>query len=190
MSIQLAQTLDQALADILPMSELVGMKADVEHARQLLKSVETAEDIYAIYRTDVPTGSMSIRNLLAVLLDAMDNINCRSAYALQRIKMTLQSSHVESFHKVMKDKKKGDVNVNLYQPSFNASDLDKAVNDFKDVMGDTVRPKVEYALKKGKGLRVTRLHSICKPVVQNSKKTYSEQQIASAKNLSKVMRHT
>jgi hypothetical protein len=172
------------------MSELVGMKADVEHARQLLKSVETAEDLYALYRTDVPAGSMSIRNLLAVLLERMDEINCRSSYAISRIKMTLQSSHVESLHKVMKDKKKGDTNVNLYQPNFNANDLDKAMNEFKDVMGDTLKPKFDHALKKGKGLRVVRLHGICKPVIQNSKKNYSEQQINSAKNLAKVMRHT
>lgn len=190
MSIQLSQTFDQTLTDILPMSELAGMKADVEHARQLLKTVETAEDLYTIYRTDVPAGSMSIRNLLAVLLERMEEINCRSSYAIQRIKMTLQSPHVESLHKVMKDKKKGDTNVNLYQPSYTAGDLDKAMNEFKDVMGDAVKPKFEYALKKGKGLRVLRLHGICKPVIQNSKKNYSEQQISSAKNLSKVMRHT
>lgn len=190
MSIQLAQTFDQALADILPMSELVGMKADVEAARQILKTVETADDLYAIYRTDVPAGSMSIRNLLAVLLERMDEINCRSAYAIQRIKMTLGSSHVESLHKVMKDKKKGDTTANLYQPSYSAADLEKAMNDFKDVMGETVKPKFEYAQKKGKGLRCARLHGICKPVILNSKKNYSEQQISSAKTLAKIMRHT
>lgn len=190
MSIQLAQMLDQTLTDILPMSEFVGMKQDVEAARQLLKTVETADDLYAIYRTDVPAGSMSIRNLLAVVLERMEEINCRSSYAIQRIKMTLQSSHVESLHKVMKDKKKGDTNVNLYQPSFTASDLEKAMTEFKDVMGEGVKPKFEYALKKGKGLRCTRLHGICKPVILNSKKNYNEQQISSAKALAKVMRHT
>lgn len=150
MSIQLASTFDQALSDILPMSELVGMKADVEAARQLLKTVETADDLYTIYRTDVPAGSMSIRNLLAVLLERMNEISCRSSYAIERIKMTLGSSHVESLHKVMKDKKKGDTTVNLYQPTYTAYDLDKAMNEFKDIMGDNVKPKYDYALKKGK----------------------------------------
>ena len=190
MSMQLAQMLDQTLMDILPMSELVGMKGDVEAARQLLKTIETADDLYSIYRTDVSTGSMSIRNLLAVLLERLDEIHCRSSYGIQRIKMTLASSHIESLHKTMKDKKKGDTTVNLYQPNFSASDLEKAMNEFKDSMGDSAKPKFEYAMKKGKGLRCARLHGICKPVIVNSKKNYSESQIASAKTLAKVMRHT
>jgi hypothetical protein len=190
MSIQLSQMFDQTLTDILPMSELVGMKGDVEAARQLLKSVETADDLYAIYRTDVPAGNMSIRNLLAVILERMDEIHCRSSYAIQRIKMTLSSAHLESLHKIMKDKKKGDTAVNLYQPTYSANDLEKAMTEFKDVMGDNAKPKFEYAMKKGKGLRCARLHGICKPVILNSKKNYSDQQIASAKALAKVMRHT
>lgn len=190
MSMQLAQAFDQTLTDILPMSELVGMKADIEAAKNILKTVETADDLYAIYRTDVPAGHMSIRNLLAVLLERMSEIQCRSSYAIERIKMTLSSSHVESLHKNMKDKKKGDTTVNLYQPTYTASDLEKAMNEFKDVMGDGVKPKFEYALKKGKGLRCTRLHGICKPVILNSKKNYSEQQINTAKTLAKIMRHT
>lgn len=190
MSIELAQTLDKTLEDILPMADLVGMRADVEAARRHLKVVETADDLFAIYRTDVPAGNMSVRNLLAVILERMDEVNCRSGYAIQRIKMTLGSAHIESLHKLMKDKKKGDITANLYQPTYSASDLEKAMETFKESMGDGLKPKFEYAQKKGKGARCLRLTGICKPVIANSKKNYSSAQTDAAKNLAKVMRYT
>jgi hypothetical protein len=190
MSIELAQTLDKTLEDILPMADLVGMRADVEAARNHLKTVETSDDLFAVYRTDVPAGNMSVRNLLAVIMERMTEVHCRAGYAIQRIEMTLKSAHVESLHKLMKDKKKGDIAVNLYQPTYTASDLEKAMETFKETMGDGLKPKLVYAEKKGKGLRCARLFAISKPVTANSKKTYSSAQIDAAKNLIKVMRHT
>lgn len=189
MSLDLANQLCKLLEDSQRMAGLVGLGADVEAARSALKGVETADDLYNIYRTDVPTGAMSIRNLLAVLDDRLQELQCTSTHCRDRIRMTNTSPHVESLHKLMSDKKKGATDIRLYHPVFNSNDLDKALTEFQNVMGDNVKPKIEHAMKRGKGVRCPRLGGICKPVISNSKKNYSPAQIAAAKSLVNVMRN-
>jgi hypothetical protein len=67
MSMDLANQLHKLLEDNQRMANLVGLGADVEAAKSALKGVETAEDLYEIYKTDVAPGCMSVRNLIAVL---------------------------------------------------------------------------------------------------------------------------
>lgn len=103
--------------------------------------------------------------------------------------MTNESPHIASLHKIMHEAKKGSTEIKLYHPSASSKDMEKALTEFQKVMGDNVKPKIEGALKKGKGARCTKLGGICKPVITNSKKSYSPGQIDAAKNLMKVMRN-
>lgn len=107
----------------------------------------------------------------------------------ERIKMLMDSPYINSLHKIMKDKRKESTDIRLYNPSHTSGDLEKALKEFQSVMGDNVKPKIENALKKGKGVRCARLGGVCKPVISNSKKSYSPAQIAAAKGLVAVMRN-
>ena len=189
MSIDLANQLFKLLEDTTRMANLVGLGGDVEAAKSALKGVETAEDLYQIYRTDVAPGAMSIRNLVIVLDERLNEIHSTSGHCRERMKMVNESAHISSLHRVMAEKKKGATDIRLYHPSCNAGDFDKALAEFQSVMGDNVKPKIEYALKKGKGIRCTRLGGVCKPVITNNKKNYSPGQIAAAKGLLSVMRN-
>lgn len=188
MSMDLANQLYKVLEDNQRVGELVGLGSDIETAKSALKSVETAEDLYQIYRTDVPPGAMSVRNLIAVLNERLQELHSTSGHCRERIRMTNESPQIASLHKIMADKKKGSTEVKLYQPSCSSSDFDKALAEFQTVMGDNVKPKIEHALKKGKGARCARLGGVCKPVISNSKKSYSPAQIAAAKGLISVIR--
>ena len=189
MSIELASQLSKLLSDVQRMADLVGLGADVEVAKSALKSVETSEDLYQIYRTDVAPGSMSIRNLIAVLDERLHDLHSTSGHCRDRIRMVNESPHVTSLHRIMADKKKGSTEIKLYHPSATSTDFEKALTEFQNVMGDNVKPKIEYALKKGKGARCTRLGGVCKPVISNSKKSYSPAQIQAAKSLMNVIRN-
>lgn len=187
MSIELAKQLYKLLEDCHRTAELVGLGADVEAAKVALKGVETSEDLYQIYRTDVSPGSMSILNLIAALDERLENLYAASAFCRDRIRMTRTSAHVSSLHKMMADKKKGSIDIKLYQPACTSSDFDKALKEFQNAMGDNVKPKIENAIKKGKGVRCMKLKGICKPVITNSKKNYSPNQIDTAKALVHVI---
>lgn len=189
MSMDLANQLYKLLEDTQRTADLVGLGADVEAAKTALKNVETSEDLIQIYRTDVTPGNMSIRNLIAVLDDRLEGLYSASAFCRDRIRMTKDSPHIASLHKLMADKKKGSTDIRLYHPSCTSADFDKALSEFQNVMGDNVKPKIEHALKKGKGARCTRLGGVCKPVIANSKKSYSPAQITAAKSLVSVIRN-
>lgn len=189
MSMDLANQLFKLLEDNQRMADLIGLGPDVEAAKSALKSVETSEDLYQIYRTDVAPGAMSVRNLIAVLDERLQDLHSTSGHCRERIRMTNESPHVASLHRTMAEKKKGATDVRLYHPSCSSSDFDKALTEFQSVMGDNVKPKIEHALKKGKGLRCTRLGGVCKPVITNSKKSYSPAQIQAAKSLMSVIRN-
>lgn len=189
MSMDLANQLVRLLDDNRRMAELVGLGGDVEAAISALKSVETSEDLYQIYRTDVPIGAMSVRNLIAVLDERLQDLHSTSGHCRERIRMTNDSPHIASLHKIMAEKKKGSTEVKLYHPSSTSTDFEKALTEFQSVMGDNVKPKIENALKKGKGIRCTKLGGVCKPVISNSKKSYSPAQIAAAKSLMTVIRN-
>lgn len=172
------------------MSELVGLSADVEAAISALKSVETAEDLFQIYRTDTAPGQMSIRNLIAVLDERLQDLHSTSGHCRERIRMTNSSPHIASLHKIMADKKKGATDIRLYHPSSSASDFEKALTEFTTVMGEDIKPKIEQALNKGKGQgRCNRLRGIAKPVINNSKKSYSTAQITAAKGLVSIIKN-
>lgn len=126
--------------------------------------------------------------LLAVLI-RLNTLLCSSGHLRERIQMLMDSPYMGSLHQTMHDKKKGSTDIRLYHPSQSSKDLDKALTEFQNVMGDNVKPKIENALKKGKGLRCLRLNGVCKPVISNSKKSYSPAQIAAAKGLVAVMRN-
>ena len=184
----LANQLYKVLEDVQRMAELVGLSADVEAAKSALKSVETAEDLYQIYRTDTATGQMSVRNLIAVLDERLQDLHSTSGHCRERIRMTNSSPHIASLHKIMADKKKGATDIRLYHPSSTASDFEKALTEFQNVMGDNVKTKIEHALKKGKGMRCIRLGGVAKPVITNSKKSYSPAQITAARGLISVIK--
>ena len=188
MSLDLASQLCKLLEDNQRMAEVVGLGGDVEAAKSALKGVETAEDLYQIYRTDVAPGSMSIRNLIAALDERLQDIHSNSGHCRERIRMTLESPHVASLHKMIADKKKGSTDVRLYHPSSTAKDFEAALNEFVGVMGDNVKPKIEGALKKGKGVRCAKLLQIIRPVTNNSKKTSSPAQIEAGKKLAAIIR--
>lgn len=188
MSIEIANQLCRLLDDTQRMADLVGLGPDVEAARSALKGVETAEDLYQLFRTDVAPGVISIRNLIAVLDERFKDLNSTSGHCLERIRMTLESPHIASLTKVMGEKKKGSTDVRLYHPMCTSKDFDTALTEFQGVMGDNVKPKIEGALKKGRGIRCVRLGGICKPVISNSKKTYSPAQIDAAKKLMSAIR--
>ena len=132
---------------------------------------------------------MSVRNLIAVLDGRLQEIHSSAGHLRGRIQMLMESPYIASLHQTMHDKKKGTTDIRLYHPSQSSKDLDKALSEFQNVMGDNVKPKIEMALKKGKGVRCTRLVGVCKPVISNSKKSYSPAQIAAAKGLVAVMRN-
>jgi hypothetical protein len=180
---QIAHLIIKLLEDCHRMADTLGLTNDVNAAKAALKNVETEEDLYQIYRTDVPIGQMSIRNLIAVLTDGLNDMHTSSEHCLRRIQMTLDSPYVVSMHKRMADKKKGSTEICLYKPSANASDLEKSLEEFGSTMGDNIKPKIEIALKKGKGARCEKLMGIAKPIIGNAKKTYSPAQIAAAKKL-------
>lgn len=188
MSLDLAHQLVKLLEDNTRMANLIGLGADIEAAKSALKGVETADDLYEIYKTDVAPGCMSVRNLIAVLKERLLDIHSTSGHCMERIRMTMESPHISSLHKIMADKKKGSTEVRLYHPSCSGSDLEKALAELQKVVGDNLKPKIEGAMKKGKGQRCGKLVGICKPIITNSKKNYSPSQIDSAKKLITIIK--
>lgn len=188
MSLDLSHQIIKLLEDNTRMAVLMGLGSDVEAAKSALKGVETAEDLYEIYKTDVAPGCMSIRNLIAALKERLQDVNSTSGHCIDRIRMVMESPHIASLHKIMADKKKGSTDVRLYHPSSSGSDLEKALAEFQKVMGDNFKPRVDGAVKKGKGLRCAKLVGICKPVALNGKKVYSQNQIDAAKKLISIIK--
>ena len=188
MSLDLANQLFKLLEDSHRIADVVGLGADVEAAKSALKGVETADDLYQIYRTDVAPGAMSIRNLIAVLDERLQDLHSTSGHCRERIRMTFESPHIASLTKIMAEKKKGATDVRLYHPSSTSKDFEAALAEFLGVMGDNVKPKIEGALKKGKGVRCAKLLQIIRPVTTNSKKTNSPAQIEAGKKLAAIIR--
>lgn len=77
MSMDIATQIYNTLNGDPRMIELVGLSADVQAAMSALRSVETADDLYEIYRSDVKAGEMSVRNLIAVLNGRLQEIHSR-----------------------------------------------------------------------------------------------------------------
>lgn len=77
MSMEIANQIYNTLNGDPRMIELVGLSSDVQAAMSALRSVETADDLYEIYRSDVKPGEMSVRNLIAVLNNRLQEIHSR-----------------------------------------------------------------------------------------------------------------
>jgi hypothetical protein len=189
MSIELSRQIHDLLTDCSRMAAIVGLQADVDAAKSALNGVETAEDLYNIYRTDVPPGAMSIRNLLAFLDSRLKELHTSSGHCRNLIELLNNSAHVHSLHTLMAAGKKGSTDVSLYHPSSSAKDLDKALTDFQKAMGENLKPRVNVALKRGKGRRCGSLLKICLPICANTKKTYSGAQMEAAKALAHAIKN-
>ena len=188
MSMQIATQMHKLLNDLMRMATLLGLGTEVTAVMSALRGVETMDDLIQLYRTDVRNGELSIGNLFAVLKEGLHDINCTTTHCINRIDMVTQSPHFTSLHKLMVDKKKGSIDPRVYHPTCSAADFEKALAEFQSAMGENVAPKIEYALRKGKGYRCLKLGGVCKPIITNLKKVYTKEQTAAAKALVNAMK--
>jgi len=189
MSLDLANLLRSTLEVDPRTVELVGLGPDVQGAVAALRAVETAEDLFKIYKTDVPPGDLSVRNLLEVLRCRLQDVHNSTGFLRDKIAGVLSSPYVASLEQAMGDQAKGSTDIKLFNPTNTETHLNKAIKEFEEQMKNTTtKVKVENALKKGRGLRLQRLRLVCKPVTVNAKKAYTREQVNSAAALLKCMR--
>ena len=188
MAMNVASTLATLFEDCQAVTELVGLGPDVEAAKTAVHLVETAEDLFKIFRTDVNAGDVSILNLLSIMDAKLLELQTKATHCRTMIQNVNASPGTVSLKSYMQAHNKGSTNVNLFKPSFTSEDLTKALEEFHTAAADNIKPKIISAQKMGKGKRCIRMGRICGPITRNPK-NYSDEVVETARHLIKIMQN-